>query len=121
VKIERGIVTTENFRLHGPSARVVMSGTADINQETQNLRVKVNPYVSDGVSIVGALVGGPIAGIVAFVAQKLLKDPLDDMVAFNYSVTGSWADPVVARISGPQRAEAARAEAERAEAARKAQ
>lgn len=121
MKIERGIVTTENFRLNGPSARVVMTGTADINQETQNLRVKVNPHVSDGVSIVGALVGGPIAGIVAFVAQKLLKDPLDDMVAFNYSVTGSWSDPVVARISGPQRAEDARAEAERAEAARKSQ
>ncbi len=126
VKLERGIVTTENFRLNGPSARVVMSGTADINKETQNLRVKVNPHVSDSVSIVGALVGGPIAGIVAFVAQKLLKDPLDDMVAFNYSVTGTWADPLVARISGPQRAEAARAEAarveaERADAARKAQ
>lgn len=115
VKIDRGVVTTESFRLNGPSARVVMSGTADINQETQNLRVKVNPHVSDGVSIVGALVGGPIAGIATFIAQKLLKDPLDDMVAFNYSVTGSWADPTVARISGPARA----AEAERAEAARK--
>jgi len=119
-RIDRGVVSTENFRINGPSARVAMSGTADINKETQNLHVKVNPQVSDGVSIAGALVGGPIAGIAAFIAQKILKDPLNDMVAFNYSVTGSWADPVVSRTSAPQRAEGARAEAERADAARKA-
>lgn len=98
VKIDRGIVTTENFRINGPSARVMMGGSTDINKETQNLRVKVNPHVSDGFSIVGALAGGPVAGLVAFIAQKLLKDPLDEMVAFNYNVTGTWADPVVTKV-----------------------
>ncbi|MEQ1772820.1 MAG: YhdP family protein [Burkholderiales bacterium] len=108
VKIDRGVVTTENFRINGPSARVAMSGSADINKETQNLQVKVNPHVSDGASIVGALVGGPIAGLAAFIAQKIFKDPLDDLVAFHYNVTGSWVDPVVTRVSAPARPESAR-------------
>ncbi len=105
VKVERGIVTTENFRINGPSARVAMGGTVDINKETQNLRVKVNPHVSDGVSIVGALAGGPVAGLVAFVLQKMAKDPLDEMVAQHYSVTGGWADPLVAKVAAPARPE----------------
>jgi uncharacterized protein YhdP len=108
VKIDRGIANTDNFRISGPSARVVMSGAVDLNKETQNLRVKVNPHVSDGVSIVGAIAGGPIAGLAAFIAQKLLKDPLDEMTAFHYNVTGTWAEPVVARVEAPARAEAAR-------------
>ena len=107
VKVERGVVTTENFRINGPSARVAMGGSVDINKETQNLRVKVNPHVSDGVSIVGALAGGPIAGLVAFVLQKMAKDPLDEWVAQHYSVTGGWADPVVTKVSAPARPEAA--------------
>jgi uncharacterized protein YhdP len=108
VKVERGTASTENFRINGPSARVAMSGTVDINKETQNLLVKVNPHVSDGVSIVGALAGGPIAGLAAFIAQKILKDPLDDMMAFNYNVTGNWADPVVTKVAAPARPESAR-------------
>jgi uncharacterized protein (TIGR02099 family) len=108
VKIDRGIVTTENLRINGPSARVAMGGSADINKETQDLRVKVNPHVSDGVSIAGALVGGPIAGVVAFILQKIAKDPLDDLVAFHYSVTGNWVDPVVTKVNAPARPETAR-------------
>ncbi len=103
VKIDRGIVVTDNFRISGPSARVVMSGSADINKETQNLRVKVNPHVSDGFSIAGALAGGPIAGVIAFIAQKILKDPLDELIAFNYSVTGTWSDPVVTKVEAAPR------------------
>ena len=108
IKIDRGIVVTDNFRINGPSARVVMGGSTDINKETQNLRVKVNPHVSDGFSIAGALAGGPIAGVVAFIAQKILKDPLDDLMAFNYSVTGTWTDPVVTKVEAPLRPESAR-------------
>jgi uncharacterized protein (TIGR02099 family) len=97
LKIDRGIARTENFRIQGPSTRVIMSGDVDLARETQKLRVRVTPHLSDSVSIAGALIGGPVAGVAAFVAQKILKDPLEQLVSFDYSVTGSWADPQVAR------------------------
>mgnify|MGYP001209266208 CR=1 FL=1 len=75
-----------------------MSGEVDLARETQKLRVRVTPHVSDTVSIAGALIGGPIAGVAAFLAQKLLKDPLDQAVSYEYGVTGTWADPKVSRI-----------------------
>ena len=98
VKIARGIAGTEALRILGPSGRVVMSGEVDLAQETQKLRVRVSPHISDGVSIAGALVGGPIAGVAAFIAQKVLKDPLDQIASYEYSVTGTWAEPNVVRV-----------------------
>jgi uncharacterized protein (TIGR02099 family) len=106
-KIERGVASTDSFRIQGPSARIVMSGDIDLTRETQKLRVRVSPSVTDGVSIAGALIGGPIAGVAAFLAQKILKDPLDQFVSYEYTVTGTWAEPTVARLerqaAGPER------------------
>lgn len=102
VKIQRGVASTENLRINGPSAHVVMNGTIDLARETQNLRVKVSPHLSDGVSIAGALLGGPVAGVAAFLAQKILKDPLDQMAGFDYRITGTWSDPQVVKLEPPR-------------------
>ncbi|MEO7726189.1 MAG: YhdP family protein [Burkholderiales bacterium] len=98
VKVNRGIANTENFRIQGPAVRIQMSGDVDLARETQKLRVKVFPSMSDSLSIAGALIGGPIAGIATFVAQKLLKDPIDKIAAYEYDVTGKWADPQVSKV-----------------------
>jgi len=104
VKVNRGIANTENFRIQGPAVRIQMTGDVDLARETQKLRVKVFPSMSDSLSVAGALIGGPIAGIATFVAQKLLKDPIDKMAAYEYDVTGTWADPQVAKVeSSPGR------------------
>ena len=98
VKVNRGIANTENFRIQGPAVRIQMTGDVDLARETQKLRVKVFPSMSDSLSVAGALIGGPIAGIATFVAQKLLKDPIDKMAAYEYDITGTWADPQVAKV-----------------------
>ena len=100
-KIDRGVARTENFRIQGPAVRVTMRGDVDLARETQNLRVRITPHVSDTLSIAGALVGGPAAGVAAFIAQKVLKDPFDQIVSFDYDVTGTWSDPQVKRVPKP--------------------
>jgi uncharacterized protein (TIGR02099 family) len=101
VKINHGTAATENFSIRGPAAHITMSGEVDIAQETQNLKVRITPQVSDTVSVAGALVGGPVAGVAAFLAQKVLKDPLGKIITFDYSVTGGWSDPVVRKLPRP--------------------
>ena len=95
VKIDRGMASTENFRIQGPSARVVMSGVVDLARETQKLHVRVTPHISESVSVAGALLGGPVAGVAAYLAQKILRDPIEQFASFEYDVTGGWADPQV--------------------------
>ena len=102
--ISRGVASTDNLRIIGPSAQVVMNGTVNLARETQNLFVRVNPHLAESVSIAGALLGGPVAGVAAFLAQKLLKDPLDQIAGFDYGITGTWSDPQVAKLGRPEAA-----------------
>ncbi|MEN3354537.1 MAG: hypothetical protein V7640_2695 [Betaproteobacteria bacterium] len=97
LNIDRGTASTTNFRIAGPAARVVMSGEVDLAGETQRLRVRVTPHLSESVSIAGALLGGPVVGAAAFLAQKILKDPIEQLISFEYNVTGSWSDPLVTK------------------------
>jgi uncharacterized protein YhdP len=101
IGVNRGVATTENLRIEGPAGRVQMSGEVDLGRETQKLNVKVIPSISDGVSLAGALIGGPVAGVGVFLAQKILKDPLDQFVSYEYAVTGTWNEPAVTRVQRP--------------------
>ncbi len=98
LRIARGVVYSDNFRMRGPSAKVNMSGLADLNQETVQLRVKVIPKISEGVAVAGALIAGPLAGMGALAAQKLLRDPIEEAVSQEYMVTGPWLAPDVKRL-----------------------
>lgn len=96
--VNQGVVSTNDFVMQGPAALVTMTGTTDLVKETQNLRVKVVPVVGDSVSLL-AFLGGPVAGIGTFVLQKLLKDPLGRIAAYDYLVTGTWENPVAVKIN----------------------
>jgi uncharacterized protein (TIGR02099 family) len=92
-KIDNGIMHSKDFFMTGPAAETKIKGNIDLNKETQQLNVKVIPHISDSFSL-AALAGGPIAGAAAFVAQKLLKDPLNKIAQSEYTITGTWDNPV---------------------------
>lgn len=93
VKIDRGVLRSDNFTMSGPAADVKIKGETNIQKETQHLNVKVMPHISDSISL-AALAGGPLAGAVAFLAQKVLKDPLNKIIATEYEITGTWDNPI---------------------------
>jgi uncharacterized protein YhdP len=103
VRIANGVMNTDDFHLSGPSAQVNIAGSVDLASETQRLQVKVQPTLSAGVSAGAALVflANPLVGAAvgagSLLAQKVLKDPIEQMFSYQYAVTGSWSDPVVAR------------------------
>jgi uncharacterized protein (TIGR02099 family) len=94
--IDRGVVRTDNFRMTGPAARVEMKGNVNMPAETQALDVKIVPSMSESVAL-GAAIVNPAVGIAALLAQKALKDPIGQIVAFNYEIKGTWADPTVTK------------------------
>lgn len=92
--ITKGVMNTEDFTMKGKAAQVSMSGQIDLAHETQKLKVRVVPSIGDSFSSVAGLVlANPIAGLGAMLAQRLLKDPLGQVFAYEYTVTGTWADP----------------------------
>lgn len=92
VKINQGLLRSDNFVMSGPAADVQMKGETNLQKETQHLFVKVLPRISDSVSL-AALAGGPLVGAVAFLAQKVLKDPLNKIASTEYEIIGTWDNP----------------------------
>ena len=97
VNITTGVADTQDFLMQGSAARVAMHGQVDLARETQNLVVRVTPSLSESIAIVGAIVN-PAIGVAALIAQKVFKDPFSRIASFDYSVTGTWVDPIIARV-----------------------
>src|SRR5690606_8923727 len=98
IDMATGVLRTEDLEIRGPAARIRMSGAADLVAETQDLRVFVQPTLSESVAI-GAAAGllNPAVGVAAYLAQKVLSDPIEKLFAFEYAVTGTWTDPQVVK------------------------
>jgi uncharacterized protein (TIGR02099 family) len=92
--LERGVARTQDFTMLGPAARVEMSGDVNLAGETQRLEVRVVPSMSESVAL-GAAIVNPAVGLATLLAQKALKDPISQFAAFEYEVSGTWADPLV--------------------------
>ena len=103
--VARGVLETKDLQIQGPSAKVLMSGAVNLTAETQNLKVRVQPAVGESLAV-GAMIANPLAGVIAWAAQKIFKDPLDQAFAFEYAVTGSWADPKVDKLGQEKKPEA---------------
>ena len=97
-ELAKGVMTTTDFFMKGASAQVKMSGAIDLVHETQNLHMRVVPSLGDGASTVASIVlANPILGLGATLLQRLLKDPLGQIFAVEYDVTGTWNEPKVQR------------------------
>jgi len=105
--IAQGKARTDNFKMRGVSATVLMDGVADIAHETQDLHVAVLPEISAGTASVALLAINPVIGIGTFLAQLFLRDPLMRAFTFEYNITGAWTDPVVTKLDHKTEAPAA--------------
>lgn len=98
--LANGVMSTQNLEIRGPSAKVFMRGSTDVARETHDLHVTVQPALSEMVAVgaVGAI--NPLAGVATYLAQKVLRDPLEKLFSFDYRITGAWADPKIEKIPG---------------------
>ncbi len=98
--VTRGILKTDTFKMRGVNAVVLMDGTVDLNDETQNLSVVVIPEINTGgASVVYALAVNPVIGLGSFLAQFFLKNPLSQALTQEYLITGLWKDPVIKKAT----------------------
>ncbi len=102
VTLADGIAKTEGFQISGPSARVQIRGSADINRETQDLHVRVFPSLSTATAIgIGIMTANPAIGAAALLGQKLARDPIERLLMREFDVKGSWAKPETTAVKAP--------------------
>ncbi|MFC5866158.1 YhdP family protein [Aquincola sp. GCM10022187] len=99
VTIRNGEAQTNNLRMRGVQAAVLMEGRADIEDETQDLRVIVVPELNAGTASLAYAVINPALGLGSFVAQMFLRKPLMAASTREFHISGTWADPKVERVA----------------------
>lgn len=94
--LKMGNATTNDLEIDGPAARVEMKGRIGLAAEDYDVTVRIHPHVTQGIPVVAAFAGGPIAGATALVVNQLIGDKVvGSMVSYSYTLKGSWQKPVV--------------------------
>lgn len=101
VKIAAGVAKSDNIRIRGLQATVLVDGSADLAAETQNLRVVVVPEVSAGGASLAYAAINPAVALGAFLAQMILSRPVAAASTREFHISGSWDDPKVERVESP--------------------
>lgn len=110
-RVHNGIARTDDFHVVTAPMRADLSGTVDLAQETQDLRVTITPTLSAGSAVIAATVVNPLLGLGALVANVALSQSISHAFAHDYSVTGSWSHPLVERVTSDRGKMTAPAEA----------
>ena len=76
VKIAAGVAKSDNIRIRGLQAAVLVDGSTDLAAETQKLRVVVVPEVSAGGASLAYAAINPAIALGAFLAQLILSRPM---------------------------------------------
>jgi uncharacterized protein (TIGR02099 family) len=98
--IARGVLKTDDLKMHGVAATVLMDGSADIANESTNLHVVVMPEFNLGTGpLVYALAVNPVVGVGSFLAQLFLRDPVMKALTYQMQITGPWKAPSVVKLA----------------------
>lgn len=95
VQLAGGMARTNNLRIRGVQAVVLMEGSADLQHETQDLRMVIVPELNAGTASLAYAAINPAVGLGTFLAQVFLRKPLMQAGTREFHVTGPWSDPVV--------------------------
>lgn len=92
--MENGRARTDDVILESSAARISVSGSTDLVDQQYDQLLTVKPGVGNTLPVIGAIAGGPVGAAAGLALQGLLHEELGDATQVQYTITGSWEDPV---------------------------
>ena len=91
------------FALSDKSANITISGRTGLSEQDYDQVVTVTPQFSDNLPVAGVLLGpvGIGLGAVFYLAGQMfdsVHDSIDSLLSFQYTITGSWNQPIIEKI-----------------------
>ena len=101
--VNNGDAYTNDLFMKGASADVAISGRTGLSAKDYDQIVTVTPQVSGSLPVAGALFGpvGIGVGTVFYLAGEMfhsLRENIDSLLRYQYTITGSWNNPVIQKI-----------------------
>lgn len=102
-QIENGNAYTNDLYMESPSASVAITGRTGLAEQDYDQVVTVMPRLAGTLPVAGALFGpvGIGVGAVLYLAGRVFDhahDGFDSLIRYQYTVTGSWEDPVIEKF-----------------------
>ena len=94
-----GNAYTDNLKLTGPVADVGMVGRTGLRDHDYRQQAIVTAEPTKMLPTVGALIAGPAGAAALFIFQKIFKKPLSGLGRAAYCVSGTWAEPMVEKLT----------------------
>jgi uncharacterized protein YhdP len=106
-RLEEGHAYTSDFTVLGPSARIDISGRIGLVAADYDQRVTVTPEIAGTLPLAGAIFGpaGIGVGAAVYLGEKIFRsipEKFDSLLKREYTLTGTWQDPVLERIQVAQ-------------------
>ncbi|NOY16800.1 MAG: TIGR02099 family protein [Gammaproteobacteria bacterium] len=98
VSINQGIANIPKLIMSGPSATIKLEGQLGLVKEDVDMKMSVLPALGGNLAIAGYVLGGPAGGVATYLASKAIKNQIEKSTNYQYTISGSWGNPVVKKI-----------------------
>jgi uncharacterized protein YhdP len=98
-RLRNGNAITRDVTIEGPVALVSIAGRIGMLNKDYDLVIKVVPHFTSSLPVIVGLAGGPVAGVVAWLANAVLGSTVQKIAETAYHITGSWSKPDVVKTS----------------------
>jgi uncharacterized protein YhdP len=106
LSFKQGQAKTENFFIDGPSAKIELAGSMNLENKTIDFKMTVVPHaVGVGLPLAAVITGNPALGAIGagvWVIDKF-TGKINKLTQHRYHVTGTWEEPIIRELSTHQR------------------
>jgi uncharacterized protein (TIGR02099 family) len=93
--LENGRATTDDVLMKSSAAKISLSGSTDLVDQQYDQLLTIKPGLGNTLPIIGAIAAGPGGAAAGLALQGLLADQLGEATQVQYTISGSWDDPVI--------------------------
>jgi uncharacterized protein YhdP len=98
-RLRNGNAITRDLTIEGPVASVSIAGRIGMLNKDYDLVIKVVPHFTSSLPVIVGLAGGPVAGVITWLANAVLGSTVQKIAETSYHITGSWSKPDVVKTS----------------------
>jgi uncharacterized protein (TIGR02099 family) len=96
LELTSGQARLKDLRVRGPAAHLTLNGSTNLADRSLDVEVLVVPQVTSSLPLAGAI-AAPGVGAAIYLGQKIFEGAIDKVTEQHYRVTGTWAEPKIAR------------------------
>jgi len=93
--MENGQARTDDLILKSSAADITINGSTNLVEQEYDQLMTIKPGVGNALPVIGALAAGPGGAVAGLALQGLLKKQLGEVTQVQYTITGSWEEPLI--------------------------